>query len=117
MSTNVTLIRGDGIGPEVVDAAVRAVEATGAAITWEPQAAGAGAIPQHGAPLPEATLASIRKNRLFFSNSTDYFRARTFGDPIRRLPSGDRGGECVSCIGSSNAAQLFEAFGVLQERA
>jgi isocitrate dehydrogenase (NAD+) len=64
MSTNVTLIRGDGIGPEVVDAAVRAVEATGAAITWEPQAAGAGAIPQHGAPLPEATLASIRKNRL-----------------------------------------------------
>src|SRR3954447_20382837 len=64
MSTNVTLIRGDGIGPEVVDAAVRAVEATGAAITWEPAAAGAGAIPTHGAPLPESTIASIRKNSL-----------------------------------------------------
>jgi isocitrate dehydrogenase (NAD+) len=64
MSTNVTLIRGDGIGPEVVDAAVRAIEATGAEITWDPRDAGAGAIPKHGAPLPEATLASIRANRL-----------------------------------------------------
>jgi isocitrate dehydrogenase (NAD+) len=64
MPTKVTLIRGDGIGPEVVDAAVRAIEATGASIEWEPADAGAGAIPRHGAPLPEATLASIRANRL-----------------------------------------------------
>jgi isocitrate dehydrogenase (NAD+) len=62
MPPTVTLIRGDGIGPEVVDAAVRAIEATGAIITWEAADAGAGAIPKHGAPLPEATLASIRKN-------------------------------------------------------
>jgi isocitrate dehydrogenase (NAD+) len=64
MSSTVTLIRGDGIGPEVVDAAVRAIEATGAAVEWEPMDAGAGAIPKHGAPLPEETLASIRKTRL-----------------------------------------------------
>jgi len=64
MSTKVTLIRGDGIGPEVVDAAVQAVEATGAQIEWDPQLAGAGAIPLAGAPLPEATVASIRANRL-----------------------------------------------------
>ena len=64
MSTKVTLIKGDGIGPEVVDAAVRAVEATGADISWDACDAGAGAIPRHGAPLPEATLASIRANRL-----------------------------------------------------
>jgi isocitrate dehydrogenase (NAD+) len=64
MSTKVTLIRGDGIGPEVVDAAVRAVEATGADIQWDPREAGAGAIPKHGAPLPEATVASIREHRL-----------------------------------------------------
>jgi isocitrate dehydrogenase (NAD+) len=64
MSTKVTLIKGDGIGPEVVDAAVRAVEATGADIAWDPREAGAGAIPKHGAPLPEATLASIRDSRL-----------------------------------------------------
>jgi isocitrate dehydrogenase (NAD+) len=48
----------------VVDAAVRAVEATGAEISWETCEAGAGAIPRHGAPLPEATLASIRANLL-----------------------------------------------------
>jgi len=64
MSTKVTLIKGDGIGPEVVDAAVRAIEATGAGIDWDVCEAGAGAIPRHGAPLPEATLASIRANRL-----------------------------------------------------
>src|SRR5579859_4210882 len=64
MSSTVTLIRGDGIGPEVIDAAVRAIEATGAAVEWESMDAGAGAIPKHGAPLPEATLASIRKTRL-----------------------------------------------------
>ncbi len=62
--TLVTLIRGDGIGPEVVDAAVQAVEATGAEIAWDPQEAGAGAIPKAGSPLPEATLASIRSTRL-----------------------------------------------------
>ena len=64
MPTKVTLIRGDGIGPEVVDAAVQAVEATGASIEWDPQDAGAGAIPKAGAPLPEATVASIRANSL-----------------------------------------------------
>jgi isocitrate dehydrogenase (NAD+) len=64
MPTKVTLIRGDGIGPEVVDAAVRTIEATGASITWDPRDAGAGAIPKHGAPLPEATIVSIRENRL-----------------------------------------------------
>jgi isocitrate dehydrogenase (NAD+) len=63
-TTAVTLIRGDGIGPEVVDGAVRAVEATGAEISWEPADAGAGAVPTHGTPLPEATLESIRRNRL-----------------------------------------------------
>jgi len=64
MASTVTLLRCDGIGPEVVDAAVRAIEATGASIAWEPMDAGAGAIPIHGAPLPEVTLASIRKNRV-----------------------------------------------------
>src|SRR5438876_1029040 len=64
MATRVTLIRGDGVGPEVVAGAVRAVEATGAKIEWEEAAAGAGAIPQHGSPLPDSTLESIRNNRI-----------------------------------------------------
>jgi isocitrate dehydrogenase (NAD+) len=63
MAIKVTLIRGDGIGPEVVDAAVRAIDATGTSIDWDPREAGAGAIPIHGAPLPDATVASIRENR------------------------------------------------------
>lgn len=64
MPVKVTLIRGDGIGPEVVDAAVRVIEATGAAIEWQARDAGAGAIPKHGSPLPDETLISIRENRL-----------------------------------------------------
>jgi isocitrate dehydrogenase (NAD+) len=66
MPTRVTLIRGDGIGPEVMDAAVRALEATGLSFDWEVMHAGANAIPVHGAPLPEATLESIRTNRICF---------------------------------------------------
>jgi isocitrate dehydrogenase (NAD+) len=64
MATRVTLIEGDGIGPEVVRAAVRAIEATGAEITWDPRPAGAGAVGTHGAPLPQETLVAIRETRL-----------------------------------------------------
>jgi isocitrate dehydrogenase (NAD+) len=64
MATRVTLIEGDGIGPEVVRAAVRAIDATGVDIEWEPLPAGAGAVATHGAPLPQDTLESIRRTRL-----------------------------------------------------
>jgi len=64
MKVIATLIPGDGIGPEVVSAAVRVIEATGADMEWERRAAGAGAIPTHGAPLPEETIESIRRTRL-----------------------------------------------------
>ena len=64
MSTPVTLIAGDGIGPEVVDAAVQVIDATGASIEWQRAAAGAGAIAEHGTPIPQETLESVRKNKL-----------------------------------------------------
>jgi len=64
MATRVTLIEGDGIGPEVVRAAVRAIEATGTSIEWDPRPAGAGAVVTHGAPLPSETLEAIRQTRL-----------------------------------------------------
>ncbi len=64
MSTPVTLIAGDGIGPEVVDAAVQVIDATGAKIEWQRAAAGAGAIATHGTPIPQETLESVRKNKL-----------------------------------------------------
>jgi isocitrate dehydrogenase (NAD+) len=59
----VTLIRGDGIGPEVADAALEIVAATGAKIVWDERKAGANAIQTHGAPLPIETIDSIRQNR------------------------------------------------------
>jgi isocitrate dehydrogenase (NAD+) len=64
MSIQVTLIPGDGIGPEVVNAAVEAIEAAGARLGWERAAAGAGAVPTHGTPIPAETLDSIRRNKL-----------------------------------------------------
>lgn len=59
----VTLIRGDGIGPEVVAAAVSCIEAAGVAIEWDEQPAGESAIEQFDTPLPQQTLESIRKNK------------------------------------------------------
>ena len=58
----VTLVPGDGIGPEVTAAAVRVVEAVGAPIDWEEVEAGAEVIAKYGTAVPEGVLNSIRKN-------------------------------------------------------
>jgi isocitrate dehydrogenase (NAD+) len=65
MSTHtVTLIPGDGIGPEVTDAAVRVAEAAGARIVWERVEAGAEVISKYGSAVPDPVLNSIRRNRV-----------------------------------------------------
>jgi isocitrate dehydrogenase (NAD+) len=64
MAHRVTLVAGDGIGPEVADAARAVVDATGAAIEWIEREAGAGAIARAGDPLPEDVLESIRETRV-----------------------------------------------------
>jgi len=64
MSYKVTLIPGDGIGPEVVEAAKRCIAATGVRIDWEEVIAGEGAIEKFGTPLPQIVLDSIRKNKV-----------------------------------------------------
>ena len=61
MAHEVTLITGDGVGPELADAARRCVDATGAPIDWDIQEAGADVMQRCGTPLPEATMASIRR--------------------------------------------------------
>jgi len=61
---NVTLIPGDGIGPEVVDATIQILEATGISFIWERQEAGADVIPRYGTPLPEGVLNSVILNRV-----------------------------------------------------
>jgi isocitrate dehydrogenase (NAD+) len=60
----VTLIPGDGIGPDITEAAVRVIEATGIDIEWEEMKAGLAAIEEFKDPLPEITLESIRTNKI-----------------------------------------------------
>jgi isocitrate dehydrogenase (NAD+) len=60
MKYRATLIPGDGIGPEVVEAAVRVVAATGVEIDWERVEAGADVFVKYGTPLPDGVLNSIR---------------------------------------------------------
>jgi len=60
--TNVTLITGDGIGPEIAEAARRCIDATGAEIDWELAEAGSEVMKRLGTPLPDATVESIKKN-------------------------------------------------------
>jgi isocitrate dehydrogenase (NAD+) len=64
MAHKITFIPGDGIGPEVSEAAKQVLEATGIAFKWEIAYAGATAQEKSGDVLPEATLASIRKNKV-----------------------------------------------------
>jgi isocitrate dehydrogenase (NAD+) len=62
MSRRVTLIPGDGIGPEVTEAAVAVLEAAGVPVTWDRAEAGAEVVVKYGTPVPESTLHSIRTN-------------------------------------------------------
>jgi isocitrate dehydrogenase (NAD+) len=64
MKHTVTLIPGDGIGPEIVAATVRIVEASGVDITWETQILGAQALEKYGSTLPEEAIESMRRNKV-----------------------------------------------------
>ena len=64
MSHVITLVSGDGIGPEVTDAVVRILHASGVSIDWERHAAGELAVKQSGHPLPDELLDSIRRNKV-----------------------------------------------------
>jgi isocitrate dehydrogenase (NAD+) len=64
MAYRVTLIPGDGIGPEVSEAARRVIEATGLPIEWDVREAGMTALESQGDLLPEATLESLRRNKV-----------------------------------------------------
>ena len=64
MAYPATLIHGDGIGPEIVRAAVRVLDATGVAFEWDEQVAGLAAYESTGSALPDATIESIERTRL-----------------------------------------------------
>lgn len=64
MTWQVTLIPGDGIGPEITAETVKVLEATGIEFEWDRQLAGMAAVDVAGTPIPEETLASIRERKL-----------------------------------------------------
>lgn len=64
MTYRVTLIPGDGIGPEVALAMKKCIEATGVQIEWDEQQAGEETIKRYGTPLPEKVIESVRKNKI-----------------------------------------------------
>ena len=63
MAHTITLIPGDGIGPEVASATRRVLDATGVKIEWEVQDAGAAVAEKRGTTLPDEVLTSIRRNK------------------------------------------------------
>ncbi|NMA51996.1 MAG: isocitrate/isopropylmalate dehydrogenase family protein [Peptococcaceae bacterium] len=64
MAYNITLIPGDGIGPEIIAAARRVIDASGVRINWDIVEAGEAMIEKYGTPLPEYVLDSIKKNKI-----------------------------------------------------
>jgi len=64
LAYQVTLIRGDGTGPELVEATRRVLEGTGVAFEWDVVEAGVDIMETAGTPLPDNVLASIRKNKI-----------------------------------------------------
>jgi len=64
LAYRITLIPGDGTGPEITAATKRVIEATGVDIEWEVQHAGVDVLAEKGTPLPDEVLASIRRNKV-----------------------------------------------------
>ena len=60
----VTLVPGDGVGPEITEATVRVLEATGVGFDWHVHQAGENVMAEFGTPLPEHVLESIRRDRV-----------------------------------------------------
>jgi isocitrate dehydrogenase (NAD+) len=74
----VTLIPGDGIGPDVIDAARRALEATGVAFEWDRQEAGAELFEREGDPMPPGVIESIRERGAALKGPTSTPRGAGF---------------------------------------
>jgi isocitrate dehydrogenase (NAD+) len=70
MAHEVTLIPGDGTGPELIDATRRVLEATGVEFEWDEQPAGEDVYAEEGTPFPDRTLDSIRRNKVGIKGPT-----------------------------------------------
>src|SRR5690606_2180598 len=63
MAHEVTLITGDGTGPELAEAARKCVDATGVAINWDVREAGVDVMEREGTPIPDGTIESVRRTK------------------------------------------------------
>src|SRR5215210_5622444 len=70
MAHRVTLIPGDGTGPEIAEATRRVLEATGVELEWDEQEAGVDVFEREGDPLPERTLESVRRTKIALKGPT-----------------------------------------------
>jgi isocitrate dehydrogenase (NAD+) len=70
MAHEVTIIPGDGTGPELIDATRRVLEATGVEFDWDEQPAGEDVFEEEGAPFPDRTLESIKRNKVGIKGPT-----------------------------------------------
>ena len=103
MAYTITLIPGDGIGPEITKAAVRVLDATGLEFVWEEHEGGIQSFEKTGNLLPEPLLESIRRNKLALKGPLttlvgEGFRVRTW--------------RCARSSTSMPTFALFEAFPV-----
>ncbi|HXV79621.1 MAG TPA: isocitrate/isopropylmalate family dehydrogenase, partial [Candidatus Binatia bacterium] len=64
MKHKITLIPGDGIGPEVTKPVLEIIKAAGVKVEWETQLAGAEALRKHGTPIPKSLMVSFEKNKI-----------------------------------------------------
>ncbi len=78
MKKKVTLIPGDGIGPEITASALRIFEAAGALIEWETMPAGLEAMKDYGVPVPPVLLESIRRNKVAYKGPLTTFVGKGF---------------------------------------
>jgi isocitrate dehydrogenase (NAD+) len=99
MTQTITVIRGDGIGPEIMDAALYVLDAMKTGLRYEEADAGLAALEKHGELLPQATLDSIRHNRVALKSplttpvgegfsSINVRPAKSFPNTKSRFPSG-----------------------------
>ncbi len=78
MKRTITLIPGDGIGPEVTGAAVEILTAAGADIDWDEVEAGIGVVSKYGKPLPDSVIESIERNKVAFKGPLTTIVAKGF---------------------------------------
>ena len=106
MAYDVTLILGDGVGPELAEAARMCVDATGVKISWDPQEAGIDVMERTGTPLPEPLLASIRRTRCALKAPITTPVGKGFRSVNVQLRRNS------SCMPASAPASIIQAFGL-----